>query len=90
MRRVLHFLDWQANWWDDQQDRRDCETPAEHEGMVAYANKQADIRRRLAERFRLLWASHIPQPPPTSSFISGAAPPTGDITQFPDLMLPEL
>ncbi|KIK42783.1 hypothetical protein CY34DRAFT_58396, partial [Suillus luteus UH-Slu-Lm8-n1] len=56
MRRVLHFLDWQANWWDDQQDRRDCETPAEHEGMVAYANKQADIRRRLAERFRLLWA----------------------------------
>ncbi|KAG1843694.1 hypothetical protein C8R48DRAFT_618502 [Suillus tomentosus] len=86
MRRVLQFLDWQAEWWDEQQDRRDCETTAEREGLVAYANKQADIRRRLASRFRLLWAPHLPQPPPSSSFIS--CPPLDNITQFPDLMLP--
>ncbi|KAG0701864.1 hypothetical protein DFH29DRAFT_755534, partial [Suillus ampliporus] len=56
MRRVLQFFDWQANWWDEQQDRLICETAAQHEGLIAYANKQAHIRRQLASRFRVLWA----------------------------------
>ncbi|KAG1738072.1 uncharacterized protein EDB91DRAFT_1249369 [Suillus paluster] len=88
MQRVLQFLDWQAEWWDKQQDRCNCEMTAEREGLVAYANKQANIRCRLASRFRLLWAAYLPQPPLSSSFISGA--PLDNITQFPDLMLPDL
>lgn len=88
MQRVLQFLDWQAEWWDKQQDRRNCEMTAERKGLVAYANKQANIRRRLASRFRLLWATYLPQPPPSTNFISRA--PLDNVTHFPDLMLPDL
>ncbi|KAG1805426.1 hypothetical protein EV424DRAFT_1544391 [Suillus variegatus] len=35
MRRVLQFFDWQANWWDEQQDRLICETAAQCEGLSA-------------------------------------------------------
>ncbi|KAG1836189.1 hypothetical protein C8R48DRAFT_751702 [Suillus tomentosus] len=82
MRRVLQFLDWQANWWDEQWDRRDCRMTAEHEGLVSYANKQPDIQCRLAVHFRLLWATYLP--------LSGAVPQPDDFTEFPDLMLPDL
>jgi hypothetical protein len=88
MRRVLQFFDWQANWWDEQQDRLVCETAAQREGLVAYAHKQAHIRRQLASRFRVLWTPYLPQlSPPTSSLISTAVP-SPDNMQFPDLMLP--
>ncbi|KAG1731230.1 uncharacterized protein EDB91DRAFT_1058930, partial [Suillus paluster] len=43
MQRVLQFFNWQANWWDKQQDQLVCETVAQHEGLIAYANKQAHI-----------------------------------------------
>ncbi|KAG1844729.1 hypothetical protein C8R48DRAFT_617802 [Suillus tomentosus] len=90
MRRVLQFFDWQANWWDEQQDRLICETAAQREGLVAYAHKQAHIRRQLASRFRVLWTPYLPQlSPPTSSLISTAVP-SLDNMQFPDLMLPVL
>ncbi|KAG1868741.1 hypothetical protein C8R48DRAFT_598239 [Suillus tomentosus] len=88
MRRVLQFFDWHANWWDEQQDRLVCETAAQREGLIAYANKQAHIRRQLASRFRVLWAPYFPQiSHPSSSLMSGAIPSLDD-TQFPDLMLP--
>ncbi|KAG2113416.1 uncharacterized protein F5147DRAFT_744141 [Suillus discolor] len=88
MRRVLQFFDWQANWWDKQQDRLVCETAAQCEGLVAYANKQAHIQCQLALHFRVLWTPYLPQlSPPTSSLISTAVP-SLDNMQFPDLMLP--
>ncbi|KAG2066498.1 hypothetical protein BDR04DRAFT_1129977 [Suillus decipiens] len=60
MRWAEKFLDWQAVWWNDQQDQHDCDMTAEREGLVAYANKQADIQRRLTSHFRLLWAAYLP------------------------------
>ncbi|KAG1812886.1 uncharacterized protein BJ212DRAFT_1448064 [Suillus subaureus] len=54
MRRVLQFFDWQANWWDKQQDQIICETVAQCKGLVAYTHKQGHIQWQLASHFRAL------------------------------------
>jgi hypothetical protein len=56
MRRVLRFMDWHAGWWMDQRHRLTGLPDAEAEGMAAYANRQAVIRKDLANKFRQQWA----------------------------------
>ncbi|KAG2111490.1 hypothetical protein DEU56DRAFT_919993 [Suillus clintonianus] len=47
MRRVLEFLDWQAKWWEARVTLRVAEQSEDNEGLVAYAKRQAAIRRSL-------------------------------------------
>ncbi|KAG1847579.1 hypothetical protein F4604DRAFT_1883995 [Suillus subluteus] len=56
MRRVLQFFNWQANWWEGQGV---LQAAARDEGLRAYASQQANIRHRLAARFRSIWAPFI-------------------------------
>jgi hypothetical protein len=55
MRRVLAFLDWHACWWEDRRTARRGLMPEVAEGMVAYASKQAQIRRSIRSSFDHLW-----------------------------------
>lgn len=78
MRRVLAFFEYKATWWTGQRARRSDEGVALQQGVAAYADKQADIYRRLAKKFASqwlpylmsqsivpLWASQYPSLPPT-------------------------
>jgi hypothetical protein len=55
MRRVLAFLDWHAKWWDHRQRLWEGLSPTEDEGMVAYAQQQAELRRALRNHFLSQW-----------------------------------
>ena len=52
---VVHFLEWEADWWMDQRSRRQEQDPTLTSGISAYAEQQADICRRLATKFARLW-----------------------------------
>ncbi|KAH7919139.1 hypothetical protein BV22DRAFT_1134058 [Leucogyrophana mollusca] len=52
-RRILAFLTWHAGWWDKQAERRAFERIEEKEASVAYARRQAALRRSLAGRFSM-------------------------------------
>ncbi|KAJ7581288.1 hypothetical protein C8J56DRAFT_793853 [Mycena floridula] len=54
MRRVLETFSWQANWWKQQQNRRNVE-PSLSEGLNAYAKRQAALKEELSRRFQYLW-----------------------------------
>ncbi|KAG2153817.1 hypothetical protein DEU56DRAFT_868442 [Suillus clintonianus] len=60
MRRVLKFFAWQAAWWEDQGKRRVGECAAHAEGVYAYAVRQANLRRRMADDFRILCFCVVP------------------------------
>ncbi|KAG0698532.1 hypothetical protein DFH29DRAFT_983865 [Suillus ampliporus] len=54
-RRVIAFLDWQGGWWQNDTLR---------EGLVAYAECQASLRRQLSTHFQILWSPPtLPTPP---------------------------
>ena len=55
MRRVLTFLEWHASWWQTKGSLHTGLQPDVAEGMFAYANKQAHIRRSMASSFNDLW-----------------------------------
>ncbi|KAG2037090.1 hypothetical protein BDR03DRAFT_934153 [Suillus americanus] len=55
MRRVLEFLDWQTKWWEARVTLRVAEQSEDNEGLVAYAKRQAAIRRSLSAKFRASW-----------------------------------
>ncbi|KAG2360804.1 hypothetical protein BDR07DRAFT_1377713 [Suillus spraguei] len=55
MRRVLEFLDWQTKWWEAQVTLRVAEQSEDNKGLVAYAKRQAAIRRSLSAKFRASW-----------------------------------
>ncbi|KAG1780044.1 hypothetical protein EV702DRAFT_1178215 [Suillus placidus] len=56
-RRVIAFLDWQAGWWWSQQQGRESEFLDDclREGLKAYAERQASLRRALSAHFQALW-----------------------------------
>ncbi|KAG2099572.1 uncharacterized protein F5147DRAFT_747267 [Suillus discolor] len=59
MQRILSFLRWEAGGWDK---RREDAIPAnaEHkDGCVAYAKRQADLRRNLTSSFEARWAETL-------------------------------
>ena len=55
MRRVLQFLEWHARWWEGRQTQHDGSSPELAEGVLAYACKQASIRRSIRTSFKQLW-----------------------------------
>ncbi|KAG2114604.1 uncharacterized protein F5147DRAFT_743818 [Suillus discolor] len=55
MRRVIAFLRWQAEWWSERHSSRVPESPAEQEGLAAYACRQAALRLSLVASFQDLW-----------------------------------
>ncbi|KZP03688.1 hypothetical protein FIBSPDRAFT_915265 [Athelia psychrophila] len=55
MRRVLTFLCWHADWWAEQAKCRSDLSPEDREGISAYTNKQANIRRSMAACFDYIW-----------------------------------
>jgi hypothetical protein len=57
MRRVLAFLDWHARWWDERRGLLTGLSSSEEEGVMAYASKQADMRRSLRSTFEHMWRS---------------------------------
>lgn len=48
MRRTLAFLEWRAGWWRCQASRRVDISEQVHHGLVAYAERQADLLKRIA------------------------------------------
>ncbi|KAJ7701888.1 hypothetical protein B0H17DRAFT_1128104 [Mycena rosella] len=56
MRRVMHSLEWKANWWETQQEARGTQIPAVlRVGLAAYAARQAHLHRQVAARFKTGW-----------------------------------
>jgi hypothetical protein len=55
MRRVLEFMDSKAEWWMEQGPRRTNVSAELREGLLAYANKQANVQKRLANSFADKW-----------------------------------
>lgn len=60
MRRVSCFLRWHAGWWNDKVGECALSVAADNEGLVAYACRQAQLRRDLADCFEKKWAIHLP------------------------------
>jgi hypothetical protein len=55
MRRVIAFLDWRSTWWCAQGP---CNTNIRNnikDGLIAYANRQADLMQNLAKSFAAVW-----------------------------------
>ncbi|KAG2040474.1 hypothetical protein BDR03DRAFT_1008058 [Suillus americanus] len=65
MRHVLAFFEWQAGWWDKQGTQRQFVSHEFTEGALAYAHRQATLRRRMSTHFRSLWEA-VPSWTPTS------------------------
>lgn len=55
MRRVVAFLLWHANWWEEQGQGWSGLDAEDLEGLAAYAQRQADIRRSLHDHFAHMW-----------------------------------
>jgi hypothetical protein len=55
MRRVLCFLKWREQWWNDQGERRGNARSDIQDGLKAYAAKQARIMGGLAQSFADEW-----------------------------------
>jgi hypothetical protein len=59
MHRIGAFLRWEAGRWDARRDKV-IPTDMEHEdGCMAYAQRQAHLRRELAALFEALWAQTL-------------------------------
>ncbi|KAG1898331.1 uncharacterized protein F5891DRAFT_1129534 [Suillus fuscotomentosus] len=48
MCRVIAFLDWHAGWWDTQGSQCTFSSLQAGEGALAYAQRQANLRRKMA------------------------------------------
>ncbi|KAM6489539.1 hypothetical protein JOM56_014958, partial [Amanita muscaria] len=56
MRRILEFLRWRTQWWEERQYLRSVRNDvALEEGIRAYARTQADLQSQLSHAFRALW-----------------------------------
>ncbi|KAG1789918.1 hypothetical protein EV424DRAFT_1549952 [Suillus variegatus] len=83
MGRVIRFLHWDAQRWDERKGQLAGENPAHTEGLHAYAARQAHIRRRLAAHFHALWAPYLmPTLGPGINTIHAELP-------LPDLTMPD-
>jgi hypothetical protein len=59
MRRVIVYHGWKAEWWRDQGVLRSQGDGAVLSGLSGYANKQASIYTRMAQRCALYWLPHL-------------------------------
>ncbi len=56
MRRVLKFLEWRVQWWQEHQAVRNVQGNSElAEGLVAFAWEQESLQTVLRENFEALW-----------------------------------
>lgn len=55
MRRVVAFLQWNGEWWEERQDVLQGLEMEHNEGVNAYARKQAHIRRTIQMSFKDMW-----------------------------------
>ena len=55
MRRVGEYLNWQAMWWRDRCRLHKDLSPADQEGMEAYAHRQASLHCHLKIQFADKW-----------------------------------
>jgi hypothetical protein len=55
MRRILQYFEWEAASWDKRAVEYHSSDAAEYEGCIAYAKRQADLRRSLALQFTHRW-----------------------------------
>ncbi|KAG1801184.1 hypothetical protein EV424DRAFT_1474766 [Suillus variegatus] len=69
MRRVLAFFNWQVQWWEDHISLRTLTRLEVTEGLIAYAKRQAFIRRRLSASFREKWKDVPALTTNTTSFV---------------------
>ncbi|KAG1885233.1 hypothetical protein F4604DRAFT_1918904 [Suillus subluteus] len=58
MRRIVAFLDWQAGWWDLQGPRRAFNSLQAEEGALAYAQRQANLRRQMVIHIKSMWVAN--------------------------------
>ena len=59
MRRVIEFLEWRAQWWEQRIScRRDVSSEVK-EGLEAYVVKQAALQRALSASFQVLWKTPL-------------------------------
>jgi hypothetical protein len=84
MRRVLQFFAWQAAWWEEQGNRRVGECTAHTEGLQAYAVRQANLRHRMGDHFRILWSPYL------SIQAFPINPPPQLPVSLPDLTIPDI
>ncbi|KAG1886404.1 uncharacterized protein F5891DRAFT_1132498 [Suillus fuscotomentosus] len=61
MRRILQFLAWDAQRWDERGLENTLEDAGEEEceGRMAYAKRQASLHRMLAESFKTSWTDTL-------------------------------
>ncbi|KAG2028869.1 hypothetical protein BDR03DRAFT_882493 [Suillus americanus] len=61
MRRILQFFEWDAQRWDERGlgNALQLDDADQHEGQMAYAKRQAVLRRMLAESFKTSWADTL-------------------------------
>jgi len=85
MRRVLCFLMWHENWWHKKGAISLPDNNAE--GLVAYAGRQAQLRRDLTECFQSTWKEHLPTTIPAASTAYTLAN-SSTHTDLPDLDIP--
>lgn len=60
MRRILQFFEWEAHRWNEL--GKECAIePADslREGLIAYAARQASLRRALSRSFSASWADTL-------------------------------
>jgi hypothetical protein len=55
MRRVVAFLQWNGEWWEERQDVLQGLEMEHNKGVNAYARKQAHIRRTIQMSFKDMW-----------------------------------
>jgi hypothetical protein len=56
MRRVLEFCRWKEAWWKEQVPRRDGVSAPLADGLLAYAEEQADMERHISQLWSIKWA----------------------------------
>ncbi|KAJ7279177.1 hypothetical protein C8J57DRAFT_1713062 [Mycena rebaudengoi] len=59
MRRIVQFLVWRSEWWQEQVGRKGLEDGAQLEGETAYALRQSTFQASLAASFMGKW-EHLP------------------------------
>ncbi|KAG1779216.1 hypothetical protein EV702DRAFT_1216574 [Suillus placidus] len=59
MRRIQQFFEWDAQRWDERGLGNALQDADQREGQMAYAKRQAVLRRMLAESFKTSWADTL-------------------------------
>ncbi|KIL56396.1 hypothetical protein M378DRAFT_47080, partial [Amanita muscaria Koide BX008] len=59
MQRVIAYFEWKSQWWHDNTRVRDGVAVDIRHGIMAYAEKQADLLQRMAEGCASQWLSAL-------------------------------